>query len=191
MKTYWFSDFCSLFNSLNINPFVGTDKNFQFNSLTRLIIFMTFLCAILFQDSRNQIFLGGAISIFLSVIIYMLTYNSSEMSTRFTGELKSYIDSQKIIEDQDENLKIGLSKMGEVVLEDQKINVENEVTLDYVPRNTKNIKTVMFLEGNKMPSHITNEPRNPKDYISTGKQVTSGTTKQLHSLIGKNLSGPI
>jgi hypothetical protein len=121
----------------------------------------------------------------------MLTYNSSEMSTRFTGELKSYIDSQKIIEDQDENLKIGLSKMGEVVLEDQKINVENEVTLDYVPRNTKNIKAAMFLEGNKMPSHVTNEPRNPNDYISLGKQVTSGTAKQLHSLIGNNLSGPI
>jgi len=166
MTTYWLSDFCSLFNSLNINPFVGTDKNFQFNSLTRLIIFMTFLCAILFQDSSNQIFLGGAISIFLSVVIYMLTYNSSEMSTRFTGELKSYIDSQKI-------------------------NVENEVTLDYVPRNTKNIKAAMFLEGNKMPSHVTNEPRNPNDYISLGKQVTSGTAKQLHSLIGKNLSGPI
>ena len=191
MTTYWLSDFCSLFNSLNINPFVGTDKNFQFNSLTRLIIFMTFLCAILFQDSSNQIFLGGAISIFLSVVIYMLTYNSSEMSTRFTGELKSYIDSQKIIEDQDENLKIGLSKMGEVVLEDQKINVENEVTLDYVPRNTKNIKAAMFLEGNKMPSHVTNAPRNPNDYISLGKQVISGTAKQLHSLIGKNLSGPI
>ena len=191
MTTYWLSDFCSLFNSLNINPFVGTDKNFQFNSLTRLIIFMTFLCAILFQDSSNQIFLGGAISIFLSVVIYMLTYNSSEMSTRFTGELKSYIDSQKIIEDQDENLKIGLSKMGEVVLEDQEINVENEVTLDYVPRNTKNIKAAMFLERNKMPSHVTNEPRNPNDYISLGKQVTSGTAKQLHSLIGKNLSGPI
>lgn len=186
MTTYWLSDFCSLFDSLNINPFVGTDKNFQFNSLTRLIIFMTILCAILFQDSSDQIFIGGVISIFLSVIIYMLTYNLSEMSTRLTGELKSYIDSKKIIEDQDKNLK-----MGEVVLEDQKINVENEVTLDYVPRNTKNIKAAMFLEENKMPANVTNEPRNPKDYISAGKQVISGTTKQLHSLIGKNLSGPI
>tara|TARA_B100000287_G_C20671934_1_gene793721 strand:- start:1065 stop:1640 length:576 start_codon:yes stop_codon:yes gene_type:complete len=191
MTTYWLSDFCSLFNSLNINPFIGDDKNFQFNSLTRLIIFITFLCAILFQDSSNQIFLGGAISIFLSVVIYMLTYNSSEMSTRFTGELKSYIDSQKLIKDQKEDLKVGLSKMGEVVLEDQKINVENEVTLDYVPPNTKNIKTAMFLEGNKMPSHVTNEPRDPKDYISLGKQVTPGTAKQLHSLIGKNLSVPM
>jgi hypothetical protein len=121
----------------------------------------------------------------------MLTYNSSEMSTKITGELKSYIDSQKIIKDQREDLKIGLSKAGKIVLEDQKINVENEVTLDYVPRNTNNIKAAMFLEGNRMPANITNEPRNPKNYISSGKQVTPGTAKQLHSLIGKNLSGPI
>ena len=79
MTTFWLSDFCSLLNSININPFVGEDKNFQFNSLTRLIILLTLLGALLSQESSNQIFLAGAISIFLIVVIYMLTYNSSEL----------------------------------------------------------------------------------------------------------------
>lgn len=188
MTTYWLSDFCSLFNSANINPFVGEDKNFKFNSLTRLIIIVTLVSASLNQAISNEIFLGGAISIFLSIIIYMLTYNSAEMSLETEKELKSYIDSQKILENQQEDLKIGLSKAGEVIIDDYTTNVQNEVTLDYTPPDTYKSKQKYFFDGNKMPNNVTKTVINPRDYLSLGKQVTSGTAKQLHSLIGKNLS---
>ena len=79
MTTFWLSDICSLLNSININPFKGNDKNFQFNSLTRLIILITLIGAILFQDSSNYILLAGSTSVFLVIVIYMLTYNSSEI----------------------------------------------------------------------------------------------------------------
>tara|TARA_Y100000992_G_C21228015_1_gene473936 strand:- start:84 stop:629 length:546 start_codon:yes stop_codon:yes gene_type:complete len=181
MTTYWLSDFCSLFNSLNINPFIGDDKNFQFNSLTRLIIFITFVCAILFQDSSNQIFLGGAISIFLSVVIYMLTYNSSEMSTSFTAELKTHICPETI----KKSLR-GFSKTAEeIILEDKQKRLENEVTLNnYFSRDTKHIKAGVFLERDKTPQHVTKEPK--EHNISFGPKVLYGTTKQIHSLIRKN-----
>jgi hypothetical protein len=188
MTTYWLSDFCALFNSANINPFTGDSRNFRFNSLTRLIIVSTLVFAILFNSQANEIFLGGGISVFLSVIIYMLTYNSAEMSVDDTKELKSYMDSQKLLETREDNLKKGLSKMGEVVIEDAKINSENEVTLDYSPPNMDLKKQMYFFEGNKMPSNVTATKINPMDYLSLGKQVETGNAKQLHSLIGKNLS---
>lgn len=188
MTTYWLSDFCSLFNSTNINPFVGEDKNFKFNSLTRLIIVVTLICAVLFNSNSNEIFLGGAISIFLSVVIYMLTYNSAEMSVEFNKDLKSYIDSQKILEQQQEDLKIGLSPAGAQIIKDYNVNVANQVTLDYTPPDTDKTKQMYFFEGNKMPSNVTKTVINPADYLSFGNQVTYGTAKQLHSLIGKNLS---
>ena len=50
MTTYWISDPCSLFNSNNINPFVSDDKNFKFNSLTRLIIVVTLFSSLLFNS---------------------------------------------------------------------------------------------------------------------------------------------
>ena len=188
MTTYWLSDFCSLFNSTNINPFEGDDKNFKFNSLTRLIILVTIVCAIVFSSNSNEIFLGGAISIFLSVVIYMLTYNSAEMSLNVEKQLKSYADAERIIKEQQDELKIGLSKTGEEIIDDYNANVANEVTLDYVPPNTDLSKQKMFLDGNGMPDNVVKTTVNPKDYVSLGNQVTSGTAKKLSSLIGKNLS---
>lgn len=188
MTTYWLSNFCSLFNSSNINPFSGDDKNFKFNSLTRLIIVVTVVFAILFNSHANEIFLAGCISLFLSVIIYMLTYNSAEMSIELNKELKTYIQAQELIESQQENLKVGLSKMGGETIKDYNVNVENEVTLDYSPPNTQLKKSIYFFEGNKMPSQVVDTKREPSEYLSMGKQVPTGTVKQLHSLIGKNLS---
>lgn len=190
MTTYWLSDFCSLFNSMNINPFSGEDKNFRFNSLTRLIILITVLCAVVFSDSSNEIFLAGGISLFLSVIIYMLTYNSAEMSISLDKKLKGYLNSQKILEEKEENLKKGLSESGAEIIKDHRANVQNQVTLDYTPPNTDQKKTIYFFEGDKMPSNVTKVERDPKDYLSNGKQVLTGTTKQLHSLLKKDLSYP-
>ena len=188
MTTYWLSDFCSLFNSLNINPFSGDDKNFKFNSLTRLIIVVTIVSALLFNSHTSEIFLAGGISVFLSVIIYMLTYNSSEMSLDLNKELKTYTQTQEPIEFQQENLKVGLSKMGAETINDHNVNVENNITLDYSPTNTELKKSIYFFEGDKQPSRVIETKRDPSKYLSTGKQVPTGTSKQLHSLIGKNLS---
>tara|TARA_B100000085_G_scaffold247245_1_gene241467 strand:- start:495 stop:857 length:363 start_codon:yes stop_codon:yes gene_type:complete len=118
----------------------------------------------------------------------MLTYNSAEMALETEVELKSYIDSQKILEQQQKDLKIGLSKAGEVIIDDYNANVQNEVTLDYTPPDTDKSKQKYFFEGNKMPDNVTKTVVNPANYLSLGKQVTPGTTKQLHSIIGKNLS---
>jgi len=190
MTTYWLSDFCSLFNSANINPFMGEDKNFKFNSLTRLIILVTVLAAVLFMDHKNEILLAGGVSIFMSVIIYMLTYNSAEMSA-FVPELKTFVetrvDNANKVSDPKEQIR-EVSKMGARSLHDTAVNVENEVTLSWSPPNTDLKKSSYFLDGNKMPSVVTKEIRDPKDYISSGKQVPEGTTKQLHSALGKNLA---
>ena len=183
MTTYWLSDFCALFNSLNVNPLLGADKNFKFNSLTRLIILSTLVFSILFADNANEIFLAGGISLFLSVIIYMLTYNSADMSLGLNKEFKLYEDSRQLMESKQGNSKTGMS-----IINDYNANVENQVTLDYSPPNTELKKGIYFLEGNKMPSKVIAENRIPSDYLSSGKQVPTGTTKQLHSLIGKNLS---
>ena len=188
MTTYWLSDFCALFNSLNVNPFLGDDKNFKFNSLTRLIILSSIIFSILFADNANEIFLAGGISLFLSVIIYMLTYNSTDMSLGLNKEFKLYEDSRQLMESKQGNSKTEMSKTGMSIINDYNSNVENQVTLDYSPPNTELKKGIYFLEGNKMPSEVIAKNRIPSDYLSSGKQVPTGTTKQLHSLIGKNLS---
>lgn len=189
MTTYWLSDFCALFNSLNINPFTGDSRNFRFNSLTRLIIVVTIIFAVIFNQSSNEIFLGGGISIFLSVIIYMLTYNSAEMATKeFNKELNTYIESQKLSESRKETIEKELSETGKEIVNDAHANSQNEVTLDYSPPNTDLKKNIYFFEGNKMPSNVIPYKRDPSEYLTYGKQVTNGSTKQLHSLIGKNLS---
>lgn len=76
MTTYWISDICVLITSLNINPFDGEDKNKKFNALTRLIIAITIIAAIFDKDNYENIILAGGISILLSVLIYLSTYNS-------------------------------------------------------------------------------------------------------------------
>ena len=196
MTTFWLSDFCSLFNSMNINPFLGDDKNFKFNSLTRLIILVTVVSAVIFTGHSNKILLAGCISIFSTVIIYMLTYNSADMSTemsKFVPELRTFAESQishtkNLLSSQEKQVKEGLSKMGARSLNDTAVNVESEITLDWSPPDTELKKSSYFLHGNKMPSAVTREVRNPKDYVSTGKQVPEGTVNQLHSLLGKNLA---
>jgi hypothetical protein len=76
--TYWLSNICSLTNSANINPFVGNDKNFKFNSLTRLIIVVTIISLFIPGQDKISIFIAGVISIALTYIIYMTTHSSSE-----------------------------------------------------------------------------------------------------------------
>lgn len=179
MTNYWFSDFSSLFNSININPFVGGNKNFKYNSLTRLIVLVTVICSIIFNNNILEILLSGITSLSLSVIIYFLTYNSQETS------VKSYDDTTKIISEQSQNLKIGSTPLSEKAVQDQKQNINNQVSRAYSPKDTELLKGRSFLDGDKSPSGVTYIP--PYDYVSHGDQVQTATMKKFSSLLDKNL----
>jgi|MDSZ01.2.fsa_nt_gb amino acid transporter len=72
MTTYWISNTCVLFNSLNIFPF-GKDVNENFNAVARLIIFSTIVSMIIFQEyNLDNILLIGSLALVLSVILYFL-----------------------------------------------------------------------------------------------------------------------
>tara|TARA_Y100001963_G_C6784405_1_gene451786 strand:+ start:2828 stop:3391 length:564 start_codon:yes stop_codon:yes gene_type:complete len=185
MTTYWLSDFCSLVNSLNINPFTGEDKNFRYNSLTRLIILLTLVGAIYYSKNSVQIFIAGGISIFLSVVIYFLTYNSSELSFIQDNEYNRDESMEQIKNKIDDLLK---STPPTKSAKDKIVNNENHITLAYTPPDTDKKKHIYFLEGNKMPSKVVTTQRDSSNYLSTGKQTPVGVVKQLRSLIKKNLS---
>tara|TARA_B100001175_G_scaffold130750_1_gene111085 strand:+ start:170 stop:733 length:564 start_codon:yes stop_codon:yes gene_type:complete len=185
MTTYWLSDFCSLFNSLNINPLIGEDKNFRYNSLTRLIIFLTLVSAIYYNNNSVEIFIAGGISIFLSAMIYFLTYNSSELSFIQDREYNTNESMEQVRTEIDDLINSTRSAKS---AEDKIVNSENHTTLNYTPPDTDKKKHMYFLEGNKMPNKLVAIQRDPTEYLSTGNQTPDGNVKQLRSLIGKNLS---
>jgi hypothetical protein len=188
MTTYWLSDFCSLFNSLNINPFTGGDKNHKYNSLTRLIIVVTIISALYFKENNVQILLAGLVSIFLSIVIYMLTYNAAELSFNGDMKFKTFEQSRDLIQNELDNSKNVSHEATKKVLEDKIVNRENEVTLNYTPPDTDNKKHVYFLDGNKMPDKIVKTERDSSKYLYAGKQTPGGVVKQHRSLLDKNLS---
>lgn len=188
MTTYWLSDFCSLFNSLNINPFTGKDKNHSYNSLTRLIIVVTLVGALYFKENNTEILLAGIVSIFSSVVIYMLTYNSAELSFNGDMKFKTYEQSRDLIQNQLDNSNGRLYETDEKIVKDKIVNRENEVTLSYTPPNTDNKKHMYFLDGNKMPDKIVETERDSSDYLYSGKQTPVGVVKQYRSLLGRNLT---
>jgi len=176
MTSYWLSNICSLTNSVNINPFSDGDKNFRFNSLTRLIILVTIGAYIFSGKNKTEILMGGVISIFLSIIIYMITYNSGKMSKELN--VIPYSPNNFNIKDK-KTLK---------ELSDHDINMANQITLDYTPPNTKLKEGSYFLKPNEMPPTVLKTEVDTKKLLSTGKQTPNGSVKQLNSLIGKNLS---
>ncbi len=179
MTSYWLSDICSLTNSANINPFASGDKNFKFNSLTRLIILITLCSYVFLPHDRNQILLAGGISLSLSIIIYMLTHSGggSDSSKERSDEDKK--PNPKPKETPKETPKEKKS--------DHDINVANHVTLDYVPPDTELKKGVYFFDKDKTPQNVVKTDVDPKKLLSTGKQVQSGSVKQHHGLLGKNV----
>ena len=117
MTSYWLSNFCSLFSSVNVIPFISDDKNYQYNSLTRLIILVTILGYIYTQDI-NVIY-SGFISLTLSVVFYFLTFN--------TPSVENSIENYKL-ENETQADKITKS--------DDLQNQMNQVSLDYTPPDT-------------------------------------------------------
>ena len=190
MTTYWFSDFSSLFKSININPFMGQDKNFKYNSLTRLIVLITVISSILFNDNINEILIAGIISLSLSVIIYLSTYNSQETyksQDTYISAAKAYKDATKIAEEQKYNLTIDSTPISEIIVKDYIQNVKNQVAIRHSPMDTEKLKGMSFLDGDKSPAIVTHKYLNPYDYVSHGDQVQTGTMKKFSSLLDKNL----
>ena len=110
MTTYWLSDPCSIFNSFNINPFLGKDKNFKYNSLTRLIVLATIILSLTYEKNRIDILIAGGISLILSVIIYLTSYNSRiKLPERENRGKKSNETSENIKGDAIERLNTGKS----------------------------------------------------------------------------------
>ena len=170
MTSYWLSDFCSLTNSFNINPFSGEDKNFQYNSLTRLIILVTVVSAFILPNETVSIIISGILSVVISAFVYFLTFNKTGV------EKLENIDGVHVTEQGSKNL------------EDASVNSANLVTLDYVPNDTEKKKHIFMLEGDKMPDKIIPTKMNPNDYLSSGNHVAEGSVKKLSSLLGKNLN---
>ena len=72
---YWFSNSCALFDSFNIFPFLDSDPNEKYNSLSRLIIVFTLGFAI-FSGNDYLLTLGvGILSLLASLVIYLNTAN--------------------------------------------------------------------------------------------------------------------
>ena len=191
MTNYWFSDFSSLFNSININPFVGGNKNFKYNSLTRLIVLVTVICSIIFNNNIGEILIAGFISLSLSVIIYLYTYNSQEpynSQERATNSAaNSYEGATKIISEQSQNLTTDSTQISEKIVQDYNQNVKNQVSISYSPVNTEKLKQIAFLEGDKSSNVVNYIPLKSYEYLQTGPKVQYGTTKRLLSLLEKNV----
>lgn len=171
MTSYWLSDFCSLTNSFNIIPFFGKDKNFQYNSLTRLIILITVVSAFILPNDMVSIIISGILSVVISAFIYFLTFNK-------TGVEK--LENTDVI--------MGNSEQGSKNIQDSTVNSVNLISTDYSHRDTENKKHAFMLEGDKMPDSIKPTKLNPSDLMSTGPTIEVGTVKSLSSLLDKNLS---
>lgn len=164
MTSYWLSNFCSLFSSLNFIPFTSDDKNYQYNSLTRLIILVTVLGYIYTQDI-NVIY-SGLISITLSVLFYFLTFN--------TPGVENSIENYKLEKE---------TPADKITASDDLQNQLNQVTLDYTPPDTDDQrKHIYFLEGDQSKSKITKETIDTSEFLPSGPKVFNAITKNITKL---------
>jgi hypothetical protein len=164
MTSYWLSNFCSLFSSVNIIPFTSDDKNYQYNSLTRLIILVTVLGYIYTQDT-NVIY-SGLVSLTLSVVFYFLTFN--------TPGVENSIENYKL-ENKTPADKIAIS--------DELQNQMNQVSLDYTPPDTDDQrKHIYFLDGDHSKSKITKETIDTSEFLPSGPRVINSITKNISKL---------
>lgn len=164
MTSYWLSNFCSLFSSVNIIPFTSDDKNYQYNSLTRLIILVTVLGYVYTQDI-NVIY-SGLVSLTLSVVFYFLTFN--------TPGAENSIENYKL-ENKTPADKIAVS--------DELQNQMNQVSLDYTPPDTDDQrKHIYFLDGDHSKSKITKETIDTSEFLPSGPRVINSITKNISKL---------
>lgn len=175
MTSYWLSDYCTLFSSVNIIPFIGDSKNYQYNSLTRLIILVTVLSYLYTKDTA--VIIAGAISIVLTVIIYYLTYNQGKDYYKNSYDNVSTYNNVSSLKSNIENDKIAVLEE-----EDNIINQKNQISLNYIPNNTELKKEVFFLDGSKPAAQIKPEIINTNDYTYNGPKVVNAVTKNFDSI---------
>lgn len=178
MTTFWLTDYCALFSSYNIMPFYGDDKNFKYNSLTRLIILVT-IASYLYYNDVNVLY-GGLISIFLTVAIYYYTLNTPVRENFINPETQEFKNPINIPNFNYENIEKNIKK-------DEIVNVENQITLNNVKNNTDLLKGLYFLDGDKSKGI---KSADEEDYIQKpfnrfGDVVQNGVTKNL-TLLNKN-----
>lgn len=164
MTSYWLSNFCSLFSSVNIIPFTSDDKNYQYNSLTRLIILVTILGYIYTQDI-NVIY-SGLISLTLSVVFYFVTFN--------TPGVENSIENYKLEKE---------TPTDKITAADDLQNQLNQVSLDHTPPDTDDKrKHIYFLDGDQSKSKITQEIIDPAEFLPSGPKVINSITKSISKL---------
>jgi len=164
MTSYWLSNFCSLFSSFNVIPFTTDDKNYQYNSLTRLIILVTVLGYIYTQDI-NVLF-SGLVSLTLSVVFYFFTFN--------TPGVENSIESYKLEKE---------TPTDKITTSDELQNQMNQVSLDYTPPDTDDKrKHIYFLDGDQSKSKITKETINTSEFLPSGPRVINSITKNMTKL---------
>lgn len=181
MTSYWFTDICSLFNSFSINPFSSGDKNFQYNSLTRLIILVTIVAALRFPENNVLILFAGGFSILLTLCIYFLTLNSSKsIESRTIGDVSTEYSNDEYIG--------GITNKGKDMIDDYNTNTKNSFLINRPILNTDNIKHKFILDGDKTPKHVDNKIVEKPEPNLFAQQVMTGTVKQLNSIQQKNIS---
>ncbi len=171
MTSYWISDICILFNSFEINPFSGADRNFRYNALTRLIILTTLLSAIFFGNFK-EIGITGLISVIISVIIYFMSFNR-DLNYEKRGPLES----------TEKNDTLNASKFEKIKLSDEDVNKKNLSIVRYKPGiDTDSLSRVLFLDNKDAVQEyddINSEKYNvaPRSRIVTGSKVYNTATK--------------
>jgi hypothetical protein len=174
MTSYWISDICILFNSFEINPFSGKDKNFRYNALTRLIILTTVLSAIFFNNF-NEIVITGGISLLISVLIYFVSFNRD----------LSYKPHESLVSTEINEI-INATNLEKVKLSDETVNKQNLSKIRYrSDLNTDNLAQNLFLDtkdngtGTKNYNDINSEKYNipVRSAVVTGAKVLNNVTK--------------
>jgi hypothetical protein len=173
MTTYWISDICILFNSFEINPFVGKDKNFRYNALTRLIILTTVLSAI-FLNNFNEIIITGAISLLISVLVYFVSFNKD----------MNYKTNESLLSTENNDI-INASELEKIKLSDEIVNKNNLSKVIYrTGLNTDNLARTLFLDDKYSKNTEIYDDINSEKYnvpirssIVTGSKVFNSATK--------------
>lgn len=164
MTSYWLSNFCALFASLNVIPFIGEDKNYQYNSLTRLIILVTIL-GYVYTEDINVLF-SGLLSLTLSVVFYFLTFN--------TKSAEHSIDNYRLEKETPADI---------ITQKDEIQNQMNQISLDYSPNDTDDKrKHLYFLDGDRSQSKITDVVIDPSEFLPSGPKVVNSIVKNLNKL---------
>jgi hypothetical protein len=139
MTSYWLSDICVLFHSLDVNPFSGPDKNFRYNALTRLIILVTAVSAMFFSN-YNEIILAGISSLTLSVVIYFLSFNKDMSYSK---------DFNKLLESIDKTEFENATDLEKIKLLDQISNKKSMSNITYKKGiDTDNLSKIYFIQNN-------------------------------------------